>query len=825
VVKIIRRDHATDRSFLARFLDEARVQAQLQHHGVAQILEASTDQAGEPYVVVEHVEGRSLGEVRTRAIQAGVSIDWSDVVAIGVSAAEALGHVHERTDSSGRALGIVHRDLSPQNIMLGYGGDLKLIDFGTARGENRRCHTISGVVFAKPGYVAPEVANGISGDFKVDLYALGIMIWELLAGRRFLHGDATEHMALVAKDERKPPPVAALVGAPLALDEIIARLVAHSVEERYPSAKLAASDLVKLLSKAPGLPNGERGVRARVAHLMQRLYPSEPARSRAEFASLVKAARWAIGGEAKASEPVSPTAIAEDQMLPGTRYRLVKQIGRGAMGVVYEAVHQDLLRRVALKVMSPELAASPDLAASFRREAQAVARLCHPNLVMMHDFGETSDGRPFCAMELLEGETLQARLVREQRLDVREAVALGIMVCRGLEAAHAAGVIHRDLKPANLFLSRGRSASLKILDFGVAGTEPAEAKEGEVAIIGTPEYMAPEQARAGEIDARADLYALGSVLYELCTGRLPFAASSPVALAEMKSRSWPEPMRVRSKALDLPENLDQVLMKVLSPCAVDRYGSARELRRALEQVQRAPARRRATSRWLGYAMIASTTLFGLVALGASRTLPAPASLNMSEDVVEPVLAAVPGAPTMTATANPTTKPAPTAVVNAAPNQGSGSHALRPARADKRTPADPIAAAIAAGAALLDQDSPVDALAVHRDLAAQHPHDLRAVRAWAETAAAVHDWNEAARAAESWALIDPSVEPRLYLARMLGHGGRHRAAVRILEQLLEAHPECDEARALLRDYRGTEAPAPISSARAERAETAESPAAR
>jgi len=829
VVKIIRRDHAADKSFLARFLDEARVQAQLQHHGVAQILEASTDDAGEPYVVVEYVEGRSLGEVRTRAIQAGISADWSDAVAIAVSAAEALGHVHERTDSSGRALGIVHRDLSPQNVMLGYGGDLKLIDFGTARGENRRCHTISGVVFAKPGYVAPEVANGISGDFRVDLYALGIMLWELLAGRRFLHGDAAEHMALVAKDERKPAPVAALVGAPLAIDEIIARLVAHRVEDRYPSAKLAASDLVKLLSKAPGLPNGERGVRARVAHLMQRLYPSEPARSRAEFAAHIKAARWALGDGAKAIEPASPSTKEEDGMLPGTRYRLVKPIGRGAMGVVYEAVHEDLLRRVALKVMSLENAASPDLASSFRREAQTVARLCHPNLVMMHDFGETSDGRPYCAMELLEGETLQARLARKHRLDVREAVALGIMVCRGLEAAHAAGVIHRDLKPANLFLSRHPMA-LKILDFGLANTgqEPAKSKEGEVSIIGTPEYMAPEQARPGEIDGRADLYALGCVLYELCTGRLPFVAKSPVALAELKSRSLPEPMRVGSH--DLPASLDRVLMKVLSPRPADRYGTARDLRHALEQVQRAPDPRRTASRWVGYAMIATATLLGLAAVGAMRSIPAAASSNlfMSDDRAEPALAAVPGAPTTTATPTPTATTMPTAVVNATPTP-TPPRGAPPARGgrntDKRSPVDPIPAALAAGAALLDQDSPTDALAVHRDLAAQHPRDLRAVRAWAESAAAARDWNEAAHAAEAWALVDASAEPRLYLARMLGHSGRHRAAVRILENLLEAHPECDEARDLLSDYRGSEAPAPASSAHAERAVTPEGPAAR
>ena len=128
----------------------------------------------------------------------------------------------------------MHRDLSPQNVMVGYGGDLKLIDFGTARGENRRCHTISGVVFAKPGYVAPEVANGISGDFRVDLYALGIMLWELLAGRRFLEGDASEHLARVAKGERRPPAVTTGTAAPAELDSIIARLTAHEACGSHP---------------------------------------------------------------------------------------------------------------------------------------------------------------------------------------------------------------------------------------------------------------------------------------------------------------------------------------------------------------------------------------------------------------------------------------------------------------------------------------------------------------------------------------------------------------------------------------------------------------
>src|ERR1700689_3453993 len=156
VVKTVRRDHIHDGSFLARFLDEARVQSQLNHPGVAQVLEASTDENGEPYTVVEYVEGRSLSDVRQRAIQLGVRIGWIEAVAIAIEMAQALAHVHERAGADGSPLGIVHRDLSPQNVMIGYAGEVKLIDFGTARGHNRRCHTVAGVVFAKPAYVAPE---------------------------------------------------------------------------------------------------------------------------------------------------------------------------------------------------------------------------------------------------------------------------------------------------------------------------------------------------------------------------------------------------------------------------------------------------------------------------------------------------------------------------------------------------------------------------------------------------------------------------------------------------------------------------------------------
>src|SRR5580698_11197914 len=216
VVKTVRRDHIHDGSFLARFLDEARVQAQLNHPGVAQVLEASTDENGEPFTVVEYVEGRSLADIRQRAIQLGCRVGWAEAVAVAIEMSQALAHVHERSGADGSPLGIVHRDLSPQNVMIGYAGEVKLIDFGTARGHNRRCHTVAGVVFAKPGYVAPEVARQQVGDGRIDLYALGIMLWELCAGRRFLNSDPQRHLDDAAAGKVVVPPVAESCGAPKA---------------------------------------------------------------------------------------------------------------------------------------------------------------------------------------------------------------------------------------------------------------------------------------------------------------------------------------------------------------------------------------------------------------------------------------------------------------------------------------------------------------------------------------------------------------------------------------------------------------------------------
>ncbi len=643
IVKTVRRDHVHDGSFLARFLDEARVQAQLQHPGVAQVLEASTDENGEPYTVVEYVEGRSLSDVRQRAVQTGLPLTWPNAVAIALEIAQALSHVHERSGADGTPLGIVHRDLSPQNVMIGYAGEVKLIDFGTARGQNRRCHTVAGVVFAKPGYVAPEVARQQVGDARIDLYALGILLWELCAGRRFLTTDPQKHLDDAAEGRLLVPPLARQCSAPPELDQIIADLTHNDPDQRYSRAATAATDLAKLLSRAPGVEPGERGVRARIASALRKLWPQEPARSRGEFVRLLKEARDVLhaASRAQATPAAGPVSEAiavrmtpiDPAHLPGTPYRLGRKIGEGESGVVYEAEHVELGRKVAIKVLSALHAGSQSALERFRREARAVASLSHPNLVELFDFGKSLDGRAYFAMELCTGETLDVRLSRGP-LPWRVAVHVAIETAKALAVAHASGVVHRDLKPHNLMLDEGperasETPAVKLLDFGIAAvltagdaTRARPKTEGEralsgFAVLGTPEYMAPEQVAGEQVDARTDVYALGCVLYEMVTGTRAFDGPSCVVVMGKQLRETPTPPRACPASRGIPRALEGIVVRAMAKGPADRFATAGAMQAALEDVLAAPKRTNERMRGLVTAALSGAAMLG-AAWGAAH---------------------------------------------------------------------------------------------------------------------------------------------------------------------------------------------------------------
>ncbi|HJT78244.1 MAG TPA: serine/threonine-protein kinase, partial [Gemmataceae bacterium] len=229
-------------------------------------------------------------------------------------------------------------------------------------------------------------------------------------------------------------------------------------------------------------------------------------------------------------------------------YEVLEVIGQGGMGIVLKAFDPALNRYVAIKVMAPAVAGSATARLRFTREAKAAAAVSHDHVVAVHGVSE-ADGLPYLVMQYVAGESLQDQLDRAGPLEVTEAVRIGYQTAAGLAAAHAQGLIHRDIKPANLLLENG-VARVKITDFGLARMTCDAGLTQAGVVSGTPEYMAPEQARGEVVDHRADLFSLGSVLYACCTGEPPFRGSEPLAVLRRVNEETPAP--VRSRNPDVP---------------------------------------------------------------------------------------------------------------------------------------------------------------------------------------------------------------------------------------------------------------------------------
>jgi serine/threonine-protein kinase len=275
----------------------------------------------------------------------------------------------------------------------------------------------------------------------------------------------------------------------------------------------------------------------------------------------------------------------EATLSPGAwlgRYRVVSPLGRGGMGEVYRAHDERLGRDVAVKVLRSGQRASPGLQKRFESEAKAVGSLNHPNIVAVFDAGE-EDGCPYLVTELLEGETLAERL-RKGALAPAAAVEAALGIARALEAAHAVGVVHRDLKPANVFLTM--DGRIKVLDFGLAKWTKAEAVSREStmpgALLGTPGYMSPEQARGEAADARSDLFSVGALLYEMLCGSAPFRRSSPVEDLHAILHEDPAPLEASRRGI--PRDLETVVRRCLAKKPEDRFQSAREVVEALARI-------------------------------------------------------------------------------------------------------------------------------------------------------------------------------------------------------------------------------------------------
>lgn len=261
----------------------------------------------------------------------------------------------------------------------------------------------------------------------------------------------------------------------------------------------------------------------------------------------------------------------------GGRYQILGQLGSGGMAKVLRARDLNLQREVAIKVLHEDLINDVSFQARFLQEARAAANLIHPNIVTVYDFGQDED-RYFIVMEYVVGTDLKTLIRRRGRLEVDEAVEMMIQISAGVGYAHRAGLIHCDLKPHNLLVAA--DGRLKITDFGIAralaSINPGEKSD---VVWGSPQYFAPEQASGGAPSPATDVYALGVILFEMLTGRLPFEATSPESLAELHL-STPPP-RPRSLNPDIPQALDSIVLKVLSKEPASRYRTADQLGRVL----------------------------------------------------------------------------------------------------------------------------------------------------------------------------------------------------------------------------------------------------
>lgn len=567
-----------------RFLDEAKVVTKLSHENLVYVFDFGI-QERQGYLAMEYVRGKSITETWNRCAAR------RDGFPIGLSLyyiAELVSALWYAANVEG--LGLVHRDISPSNVMLTYTGGVKLIDFGLAKWKAKVVQTATGVQWGKTSYMSPEQYTGKPVDHRSDLYSAGVILWELLTGRQ-LFPPAEARLPSTAAD----PPSRHTRDVSPELDRVVLKALAVNPAERFQTGEEMCA---ALMAEMPSEPGGK----LQAAKFIGRLFEAEIRDEATEQSELLARASQ-IDNPApvvsKHDASVVSQAINEgvttqdpdpDGLLGKTlsdRYYVRRLVGEGAMGRVYEGHHTGIGKRVAIKIAHQVERRKTELAKRFQREALAPGQIGHPNVADVTDCGTTPTGEFFFVMEFIDGVSLDAVIKRDGQISIERALAIAAQICRALEAAHRAGIIHRDLKPSNVMLVRSQDEEemVKVLDFGVAKFLHETGDAANLTLtdgtVGTPRYMAPEQIRGGgKVDFRSDIYALGAILYTmLAGGRLPIEGATVDEIWQRKLTRDPRPLSdYRS---DLPTDLEELILRCLSREPGDRPTSAEELKKQL----------------------------------------------------------------------------------------------------------------------------------------------------------------------------------------------------------------------------------------------------
>jgi len=584
--------HLADEEFTTRFVDEAKVVVKLSHGNLIPVLEAGSAE-GQVFLAMEYIDGKDLRDVWLTCLESQRPFPLDVALYIVREICRGLSYVHQYGD-----LHLVHRDVSPPNVLLSYTGEVRLTDFGVATSAIKLQKTAPGILLGKLSYMSPEQARNEPVDAQADIYSLGVILWELVTGERMLppEGDLAQRYE-VAIAPRFRPPSRYNPAAPPELDLIASRALAPQRDRRYPDAEEMRRELSLLLGKiSPAIDASA------VQTLLKELYGPQCQVEQTQRRELIDAMADRVkqlmdrSGSAKAvvrstdqTSAVPPPGMESSGMessaldddidpgeapylrrgtLLGKRYEIEEPLGEGGMGRVYLATHVDIGKKVAVKVLHPSYSRMPDLVSRFRREARAASKIGHPHIVEVYDSGKTPDGSIYFVMEYLVGIDLADVLSSEGRLGIERSIRIGIRVCEAVAAAHEAGIIHRDLKPENIFLCtrEGTPDFVKVLDFGLAQSTGLEESRKERLTnpgmaMGTPEYMAPEQAAGQKTDHRADVYAVGTLLYEMLVGRPPHMGDN---IMEVFNRKAVEPIVPPSeRRKDVPADVERVVMWAL----------------------------------------------------------------------------------------------------------------------------------------------------------------------------------------------------------------------------------------------------------------------
>jgi len=548
-MKVLHAELAEDPSVFKRFQREARALQKLTHPNILPFYGVHQTQ-GITFLLVRYIDGLTLKDIlRTRdhkAMLIGEALPYLKALCA------ALGYAH--------ANHVVHCDVKPGNIMVERGGTIYLTDFGIARHADSTATTMASLGTA--AYMAPEQIRGEAVTSATDIYALGVLLFELLVGRRPFRGDKgsgteksgesmNEQIRYLHLNELPPDPASLNPEISPELAQVVLKALSKTPQERYASTQ----ELFNAVCAVAGLNADE---------IVDMVPPAGEQPRRHTPAST--------------TQPSDPIPAQESQPVEGTigRYKVLREIGRGGMATVYAAHDPVFNRDVAIKMLPPELLYDPSFRARFEREAKTVAALEHPAIVPVYDYGE-AQGRPYFVMRLMSGGSLAERIAKNpQSLD--SAAKLLQRIARALDEAHSRGIIHRDLKPGNILFDQYNEPYLT--DFGIAKLKESGATLTGDNIVGTPAYMSPEQGRGeADIDERSDIYSLGCIVFEMLTGKAPYDASTPMGQV-VKHLTAPVP-NIREQRPDLPLAIQEVINRAMAKRKFSRYSKASSLSQAL----------------------------------------------------------------------------------------------------------------------------------------------------------------------------------------------------------------------------------------------------